>query len=102
MRITESAKKRLDEVLGSGEFLEIGLRGGGCGGATIEMNKVSLTNTIESNLIVTSDVIFADLTSQQYLIAGTLDFSDDLLSATFIFKPPLGLESCGCGASVKL
>ena len=102
MRITESAKKRLDEVLGSGEYLEIGLAGGGCGGATVELLKKDSKSSIALSITGTTNVVFADKTSQTYLIGGTLDFANDLLSASFVYKPPLGLESCGCGASIKL
>ena len=37
MTVTPKAKERLEAVLEAGEFLSIGLKGGGCGGATVEL-----------------------------------------------------------------
>jgi Fe-S cluster assembly iron-binding protein IscA len=50
----------------------------------------------------TTNVIFADRTSQAYLTEGSLDIDNSIFNARFIFKPPLGTESCGCGSSIKI
>ena len=39
MTITEPAQTHLDDLLKNGELLEIGLVGGGCGGATVTLSK---------------------------------------------------------------
>ena len=102
MIVTESAKQRLIDILKEGEFLQVGLKGGGCGGANIEITKVDSKSSIASSITGTTNVIFADMTSALYLTGGILDFTNDVLTASFIYKPPLGIESCGCGASIKL
>jgi iron-sulfur cluster assembly accessory protein len=102
MMITNGAKKRLEEVLKVGEFLEVGLKGGGCGGATILLTKVDSKSTDALSIAGTTNVIFADKTSQTYLKEGSLDYNDESFNASFMFKPPLGVESCGCGASIKI
>jgi len=102
MTITNGARKRLSEVLKSGEFLEVGLKGGGCGGATILLTKVSTMSTDALNITGTTNVIFADKASQTYLTEGSLDYNNESFNASFIFKPPLGIESCGCGSSIKI
>ena len=102
MTITNGAKKRLSEVLKDGEFLEVGLKGGGCGGATILLTKVGSMSTDALNIAGSTNVIFADKTSQTYLTEGSLDYNNESFNASFIFKPPLGTESCGCGASIKI
>ena len=102
MTITNGAKKRLKEVLKVGEFLEVGLKGGGCGGATILLTKVDSKSTDALNIAGSTNVIFADKTSQTYLTEGSLDYNNESFNASFIFKPPLGTESCGCGASIKI
>ena len=38
--VTPEAQRQLDTILNAGEFLEVGLKGGGCGGATILLTKV--------------------------------------------------------------
>jgi len=100
--ITDGARKRLSEVLKAGEYLEVGLKGGGCGGATILLTKVSTMSTDSLNIAGSTNVIFADKTSQTYLTEGCLDYNNESFNASFIFKPPLGTESCGCGASIKI
>jgi iron-sulfur cluster assembly accessory protein len=102
MTITDGAKKRLSEVLKSGQLLEVGLKGGGCGGATILLTKVDSMSSTALNITGTTDVVFADKTSQIFLTEGSLDYNSESFNASFIFKPPLGTESCGCGASIKI
>ena len=102
MIVTGSAKQRLTDTLDKGEYLQVGLKGGGCGGATIELTRVGSMSSIALSITGITNVIFADKTSQIYLTEGTLDYVEDILTASFVYKPPLGLESCGCGASIKL
>ena len=99
MNLTEAAQQQLDCVLGPGEYLEIGLKTGGCSGATITMDKVAM-NTTESN---TKDyVVWADTISQTTLGDGELDYVSDGLMASFVVRPPEGIQSCGCGNSIVL
>jgi Fe-S cluster assembly iron-binding protein IscA len=94
----------LNKLLASGEKLQIGLNGGGCSGATLVLDKVDLTTISESSIPVlgTDNIVWADQTSLTYLIEGNLDVDNSIFNARFIYKPPLGTESCGCGASIKL
>ena len=102
MTITDGARKRLTEVLNSEEYLEVGLKGGGCGGATILLTKVDSMSTDALSIAGTTNVIFADKASQTYLTEGSLGIDNSVFNARFVFKPPLGTESCGCGASIKI
>ena len=91
MTITNGARKRLSEVLSIGEYLEVGLKGGGCGGATVTMQKVDSMSTDALNIAGTTNVIFADKTSQTYLTEGSIDYNNESFNASFIFKPPRGI-----------
>ena len=104
MTVTDGAKQQLEHLLQPGELLQIGLEGGGCGGASITLDRVDLASTAESSLPVTGmdNIIWADQASATYLTGGKLDYDSGSFTASFVFKPPLGLESCGCGASVKI
>jgi len=102
MTITPEAQKQLDTVLKSGEYLVVGLKGGGCGGATVTMTKEDHKSSDALSIGGTTNVIFADQTSQTYLTEGSLDVDNSIFNARFIFKPPLGTESCGCGSSIKI
>ena len=103
MRLTESAKKQLDCVLGPGEALEIGLKTGGCSGATITMDKVEMSISELNTRETGSDyVVWADTMSQTTLDGGELDYVQDGLSSSFVVKPPQGIQSCGCGSSIVI
>jgi iron-sulfur cluster assembly accessory protein len=102
MTITPEAQKQLDTVLKSGEYLAIWLKGGGCGGARVTMTKEDHKSTYALSIAGTANVIFADKASQTYLTEGSLDIDNSVFNARFIFKPPLGTESCGCGSSIKI
>ena len=104
MNLTEAAQQQLDCVLGPGEYLEIGLKTGGCSGATITLDKVGMTNTSESNTKKTGKdyIMWADTVSQTTLEGGELDYVKDGLSSSFVVNPPEGIQSCGCGSSVVI
>ena len=102
MTITNGARRRLSEVLKSGEFLEVGLTGGGCGGATILLIKVDSMSSTALNITGITDVVFADRTSQTFLTGGSLDYDNESFNPSFVFKPPTGVDSCGCGSSIKI
>ena len=104
MNLTEAAQQQLDCVLGPGEYLEIGLKTGGCSGATITLDKVGMMSTTESNTKRTGKdyVVWADTISQTTLDGGKLDYVQDGLSASFVVNPPEGIQSCGCGSSIVL
>ena len=103
MNLTETAQQQLDCVLGPGEYLEIGLKTGGCSGATITMDKVAMSIS-ESNTKRTGKdyVVWADTISQTTLGDGKLDYVSDGLMASFVVRPPEGIQSCGCGSSIVL
>ena len=102
MKITPAAAEQLSKLLKPGEYLEVGLEGGGCGGATVTLSKVDSKSTDALSIGEITNVIYADSTTRLYLQGGAIDVDDSVFNARFLFKPPLGTESCGCGASIKI
>ena len=102
MKVTGVARARLEKVLNSDEYLEIGLSAGGCGGATVELTRRDSKSTIGLSIGEITNVKFADEISKEYLTGAILDYSDDLLGARFVVSPPSDVSSCGCGASIQL
>jgi iron-sulfur cluster assembly accessory protein len=98
--ITDSAQKQLNELLTDGECLEIGLKGGGCNGLMITLEKTNSTDTTE--LSIGSKTKFADQMSQTYLQGGSLDYEDTGFSKTFVVNPGEGTARCGCGDSIAI
>ena len=100
MIITQVAQKQLKKVLGSGEVLEIGLKGGGCSGLMITLEKAESTGTTE--LSIGEKAKFADQMSQKYLQGGSLDYKDEGFSKRFVVNPSEGTRKCGCGDSIAI
>ena len=100
MVITQKAQDQLNHLLKDGEVLEIGLRGGGCSGLMITLEKMNSTGITE--LSIGDTTRFADQMSQTYLQGGSLDYEDTGFSKTFVVNPSEGTRRCGCGNSIAL
>lgn len=100
MVITQKAQERLKDLLGDGEVLEIGLKGGGCNGLIVTLEKANWTGMNE--LSIGENTKFADKISQKYLQGGSLDYEDTGFSKTFVVNPSEGTERCGCGNSIAI
>tara|TARA_B100000530_G_scaffold153248_1_gene96246 strand:- start:160 stop:471 length:312 start_codon:yes stop_codon:yes gene_type:complete len=98
--ITQKAQDQLKYLLEDGEVLEIGLRGGGCSGLMITLEKMNSTGITE--LSIGDTTRFADQMSQTYLQGGSLDYEDTGFSKTFVVNPSEGTRRCGCGNSIAL
>ena len=100
MTITPSAQDQLNYLLEDGECLEIGLKGGGCSGLMITLEKMNSIGT--TGLSIGDNTRFADEMSQKYLQGGSLDYEDKGFSKTFVVNPSEGTARCGCGNSIAL
>ena len=100
MIITQKAQDQLKHLLEDGEVLEIGLRGGGCSGLMITLERMNSTGITE--LSIGDTTRFADQMSQTYLQGGSLDYEDTGFSKTFVVNPSEGTRRCGCGNSIAL
>ena len=100
MIVTQKAQDQLKHLLKDGEVLEIGLRGGGCSGLMITLEKMNSTGITELN--IGDNTRFADQMSQTYLQGGSLDYEDTGFSKTFVVHPSEGTRRCGCGNSIAL
>ena len=100
MIITQKAQDQLKHLLKDGEVLEIGLKGGGCNGLIVTLEKTNWTGMNE--LSIGDNTRFADQMSQTYLQGGSLDYEDTGFSKTFVVNPSEGTARCGCGNSIAL
>ena len=100
MIITQKAQDQLNHLLEDGEVLEIGLKGGGCSGLMITLEKTNSTGITELN--IGNNTRFADKMSQTYLQGGNLDYEDKGFSKRFVVNPSKSTRRCGCGDSIAL
>ena len=104
--ISDSAKKRLNELLNSEEenkqFVRVGVESGGCSGLSYKLvfdnEKNANDELIENNGIK----LLINKKSFLYLIGTTLEFSDGLNGKGFVFNNPNASRTCGCGESFSL
>ena len=101
--LTENAQTQAMRVLArkGGEFLRLGVRGGGCSGLSYvmrpdsEFTEKDLTWTLPSGLRVV-----IDRKSIRFLEGMTVDYDlKNLLEGGFKFNNPNSSKSCGCGTS---
>lgn len=81
--------------------LKVGVRKGGCAGMEYTMEWADAAGPLDA--VVEQDgarVLIAPM-AQMFLIGTEIDYETSLLDASFRFRNPNVVESCGCGESVK-
>jgi len=103
--VSESAKKRLNELLSSDTkniYVRVGVESGGCSGLSYKLAFDS-KKTEEDEVITDNDItLLINKKSVLYLAGTTLEFSDGLNGKGFVFNNPNANRTCGCGESFSL
>jgi len=101
--VTETASKKIQELVAESGFtkpyLRVGVKGGGCSGLTYEL-AFDTEQKLTDELFEDKDVkILVDVKSLLYLFGTELEFSDGLNGKGFEFINPNANRTCGCGES---
>jgi len=93
------AKRLMARKGHEGEYLRIGVKGGGCSGYeyVIKFDQNRRESDFEQELQGLR--ILVDPKSAEFLAGATLAYSSELLSGGFVFENPNAARSCGCGTS---
>ena len=106
IRLSESAAKRIKEILASADKdilgVRVGVKSGGCAGMSyimeyakdIKPNEEVVEEKGVKVLIAPSAII--------YLLGTEMDYKKENFSSQFVFKNPNETERCGCGESFKV
>lgn len=99
------AVKRVAEILSgepAGSMLRVAVLGGGCSGFSYDFQIVTEQN--DDDLVIERDgaKIVVDEMSQQYMPGAVIDFSEELIGATFKIENPIATANCGCGTSFSI
>ena len=96
----EMIRAALDETKGEdGEFLRVGVKGGGCSGFQYSLNFTAEVDD-EDILVLTDGLkIVTDAFSASYLKGTELDYVETLQGNGFKFSNPNAKRTCGCGSS---
>ncbi len=101
--LTESAARRIAWVLSQDEYkgrmLRISVSGGGCSGFQYGFTFDDSRN--EGDLVIDRDgaLVLIDDVSLDLLRGSVIDYTEDMIGASFAIKNPQAKNACGCGNS---
>ena len=95
----EQVKKLLERQEKVGHCLRISVAGGGCSGMSYKLSTEEAPGPTDKVLEFEGLKVLVDMKSSLYLAGMTLDYSDDLMNAGWLFKNPNATSTCGCGES---
>ncbi len=101
-RAIDMIKSALDETNGEdGDYLRVGVKGGGCSGFQYSLNFTDEVDDEDSLVLVgpANVKIVTDAFSASYLKGTELDYVESLQGAGFKFSNPNAKRTCGCGSS---
>ncbi|XP_078134553.1 iron-sulfur cluster assembly 2 homolog, mitochondrial [Sander vitreus] len=103
VNLTESCVKRLREIMVKGEYLRIHVEGGGCSGFQYKFSVDGNRNEDDRVFEQGGVGIIVDQDSLEFLKGATVDFSQELIRATFlVLKNPQADHGCSCGSSFSV
>jgi iron-sulfur cluster assembly accessory protein len=106
VQLTESAVKKVREIMATQDPLPAGLRigvvGGGCSGFQYSMSFENQSGMMDKVLTFDGLKVFVDSTSLMYLNGCTIDYVETLEAAGFKFDNPSVKSTCGCGSSFNV
>ena len=97
MIITETAQKKITNILNGDGYLRVKIAGGGCSGYQIGLEKEQKKETDD---VEVTETVVMDTTSAEFLNEAVLDWKDDPFNPEFKFDIP-NTFSCGCGSSFQ-
>jgi len=105
MTLSVGAAKRINEIIAQeneAKFLRVTVSGGGCSGFQYDFSLVDSKNEDDEVFERDGAQLLVDKMSLLYLSGSELDFSDQLIGASFQINNPNATASCGCGTSFSI
>lgn len=101
--LTETAIRKVREIMATQDPLPAGLRigvvGGGCSGFQYSMSFENGAGMMDKVYTFDDLKVFVDATSLMYLNGCVVDYVETLEAAGFKFENPNTKSTCGCGSS---
>ena len=98
INFSKKAVEKINQLIAtkpSGTFFRIAVKGGGCSGFKYDF---TFDTNIEKNDLVQKNIV-VDKSSLDMLKGSEVDFSEELMGASFKISNPKTKSSCGCGVS---
>ncbi|HYM11300.1 MAG TPA: iron-sulfur cluster assembly accessory protein [Bryobacterales bacterium] len=106
IQLTDTAVRKVTEILGTQEPKPSGLRiavvGGGCSGFQYSMAFENSQGPLDKTYNFNGLKVFIDQASMLYLDGVKVDYVETLEGAGFKFENPNVKSTCGCGSSFQV
>lgn len=102
IRLSPAAARQIQRIRAkdpSAAGLRLAVEGGGCSGFQYDIKIVAAPQ--QDDLVIEQDGerLFVDAVSLPFLADAELDWTDELIGASFKVRNPNARSSCGCGVS---
>ena len=98
-KAVEMARKAIEKRGTPGAALRLGVRGGGCSGASYVIEFADKIRDRDQRFEFDGVTVVVDPKSMVYLRGSVLDYEVKLMSHGFKFQNPNEKKGCGCGES---
>ena len=106
IKLSESAAKRIKEIMAGAQKdsigVRVGVKAGGCAGMSYIMEYAKNLNPNDEVIEDKGVKVFIDAGAVMYLLGTEMDYRKEEFSSSFVFKNPNETERCGCGESFKI
>jgi iron-sulfur cluster insertion protein len=106
MNLQPNAVTKLREILAEENNPNIKLRvfvqGGGCSGFQYGFTLDEAQNEDDFDFSYEDIKVVVDSMSFQYLQGASIDYKEDLMTASFVIDNPQAQSTCGCGSSFSI
>lgn len=106
LHFTDRAAAKVRELVedeGNADLkLRVFVTGGGCSGFQYGFTFDELVQDDDTQVDKDGAALLVDSMSYQYLVGGTVDYSDGLEGSRFTISNPNAESTCGCGSSFSV
>ena len=107
MSVTPAAARRIKHLLDTqggpdAEGIRLGVRTAGCSGMAYTMDFAREVRAGDEVVDADGVKVVVDPKAVMYLIGTEMDFVEDKLGASFVFRNPNEKGRCGCGESFRV
>ncbi len=106
MNLEPNAVTKLRDILAEENNPNIKLRvfvqGGGCAGFNYGFTLDEAQNEDDFDFEYEGIKVLVDSMSFQYLQGASIDYKEDLMTASFVINNPQAVSTCGCGSSFAI
>ena len=106
LQFTDAAANKVKDLIADEENPNLRLRvyitGGGCSGFQYGFTFDDKVNEGDLTIEKSGVQLVIDPMSLQYLIGGTVDYTEGLEGSRFVVNNPNATSTCGCGSSFSI